>query len=106
MENTGISKYTISFGLSLALASVINALLVVAKEEIPGRYVGIEKPDRSALDFSCCHRRDSFCRVRLDFSRPRPGGGVAITANRLIGVLVAGVVLGGLIIVGFYLAAG
>ena len=35
MENNGVSKYTISFGLSLALASVANGLLVVAKETFP-----------------------------------------------------------------------
>ena len=32
MENNTVSKYTISFGLSLAL-SVVNALLVIAKEK-------------------------------------------------------------------------
>ena len=33
MENAPVSKYTISFGLSVALSSVINALLVVVKEK-------------------------------------------------------------------------
>lgn len=32
MDDTALSKYTISFGLSLALCSVLNALLVVLKE--------------------------------------------------------------------------
>jgi len=43
MENTSVSKYTISFGLSLALTSVINALLVVAKEKIPAVMTGLQK---------------------------------------------------------------
>jgi hypothetical protein len=32
-ENTGISRNTISFGLSLAVCSVLNAILVIAKEK-------------------------------------------------------------------------
>ena len=43
MENTGVSKYTISFGLSLALASVVNGLLVIAKEKIPAVQAGMQK---------------------------------------------------------------
>src|SRR5208283_4078581 len=43
MENTPIPKYTVSFGLSLALACVINALLVVAKEKIPSLMAGMQK---------------------------------------------------------------
>ena len=33
MENNTVSKHTISFGLALAISSVINALLVIAKEK-------------------------------------------------------------------------
>ena len=43
MANTGLSKYTISFGLSLALASVVNGLLVVAKEKLPLVLSGMER---------------------------------------------------------------
>ena len=67
MENTRISKYTISFGLSLALASVMNALLVVAKEKIPTVMAGLQSTDRPSLGFSWRHRPGPLCRVRLDF---------------------------------------
>ncbi len=106
MENTGISKYTISFGLSLALASVINALLVVAKEKIPAVMSGLKSLTGQHWISHAAIVVILFAAFGWIFSRPGPGGGVAITANRLIGVLVAGVVLGGLIIVVFYLAAG
>ena len=43
MENFGISKYTNSFGLSLALASVANGLLVIAKESSPAVQAGMQK---------------------------------------------------------------
>src|ERR1017187_7671285 len=43
MENTSVSKCTTSFGLALALASVINALLVVAKEKFPPVMAGLQK---------------------------------------------------------------
>jgi len=32
MEDNGLGRYTISFGLSLAVTSILSALLVVLKE--------------------------------------------------------------------------
>ena len=37
------------------------------------------------------------------FARANGGRGIQMSVNRLIGMLVAGVVAGGLVIVGFYL---
>ena len=42
MENRAVSKYTTSFGLSLALTSVLNALLVVVKEKSPAVQAGMK----------------------------------------------------------------
>jgi hypothetical protein len=102
MEQTNIAKYTISFGLSLALASVINALLVVAKEKVPAVMVGMQRLtghhwiSHSAIVLAV------FTVGGWIFARSHGGQGMKMTANRLIITLVSGVSLGGLIILGFY----
>jgi hypothetical protein len=106
MDNTSVSQYTISFGLSLALASVLNALLVLAKEKIP--------PVMAALQRLTGHHWVSHAVVILGlfaafgwmFAQANGGRGMGIPANRLISLVVSGVVVGGLIILGFYLTAG
>jgi hypothetical protein len=103
METARVSKYTISFGLSAALASVVNALLVVAKEKNQAVLAGMQKltghqwVTHSAIVLIVF----GFCGWL--FSRANGGQGLKMTVNRLIGTLVAGVVAGGVIIVGFYL---
>ena len=46
-EKNTVSKYTISFGLALAFSSVINALIVVAKEK--STTVRTEMQDRKSV---------------------------------------------------------
>jgi hypothetical protein len=102
-ENAGISKYARSFGLSLALASVVNSLLVVAKEKSPAI--------QSAMQRLTGHHWVTHVVIVLTvyagggwlFARPNGGQGVRLTANRLIVTLMSGVMAGALIIVGFYL---
>ncbi len=103
MENTGVSKYTVSFGLSLALASVANALLVVAKEKIPAVLAGMEKLTGHQWISHCAIVLGLFAFCGWLFAQTNGGQGIKMTANRLIGLLVAGVATGGLIILGFYL---
>ena len=104
MENPAVSKYTVSFGLSLALASVANGLLVVVKEKSPAVQVGMQKltghhwVTHSALILGL------FALGGWLFAQANRGQGITLTANRLIGTLASGVAAGGLIIVGFYLA--
>ncbi len=43
MSSQPLSKSTVSFGLSLALCSVVNALLVVAKEKSPAVAAQMQK---------------------------------------------------------------
>jgi hypothetical protein len=103
MENSGLSKYTTSFGLSLALASVANGLLVIAKESSPAVQAGMQKITGHhwithsvvilALFFGC----------GLLFAQANGGQGIKLTADRLINTVVRGVVLGALLIVGFYI---
>jgi hypothetical protein len=106
MENTGISKYTASFGLSLALASVINALIVIAKESSPAVMTGMQKilghhwVTHSAIVLAV------FAAFGWIFAQARGGRGLDITVNHLIATVVSGVVISGLLIVGFYLIGG
>jgi hypothetical protein len=103
MENAGVSKYTISFGLSLAIASVANGLLVVAKEKIPAVLAGMQEltghhwVSHSAIILAI------FAFFGWLFGHANGGQGIKMTVNRLIGTLVSGVVIGGLVVLGFYL---
>jgi hypothetical protein len=102
MENTNVSRYTISFGLSLALASVVNALLVVAKEKVPAVMTGMQRLtghhwiSHSAIVLAV------FAVFGWIFAQGRRGRGIRMTGNRLIVTLVFGIFAGGLIIFGFY----
>jgi TRAP-type mannitol/chloroaromatic compound transport system permease large subunit len=105
MENTAVSKYTISFGLSLALCSVVNALLVVTKEK--------SRTVTSALQRITGHQWATHVVIVLVLfvffgwllARANHGQGLKLTANRLTGIILAGIATGGLIITGFYLIA-
>jgi hypothetical protein len=103
MENTSVSKYTISFGLSLALASVINALLVVAKEKSPAVMAGLQKLTGHHWVSHSVIILVLFAVFGWSFARANGGQGIQITVNNLIRTLVSGVVIGGLVIMAFYL---
>jgi hypothetical protein len=103
MENTGLSKYTISFGLSLALASVVNGLLVVAKEKIPAVLSGMQKLTGHHWVSHSVIILGLFAFCGWLFAQADGGQGFKVTVNKLTGTLVGGVVIGGLIILGFYL---
>jgi hypothetical protein len=106
MENTGVSKYTISFGLSLALASVANGLLVVAKEKIPAVLAGMQKLTGHNWVTHGVIILGLFACFGWLFAHVNGGQGIKMTVNRLIGTLVSGVAIGGLVILGFYLTGG
>jgi hypothetical protein len=105
MENPSVSKYTTAFGLSLALTSVLNALLVVCKEKSPAlqaemkRLTGHHWITHVAFILIC------FVAFGLWFARDKGDRGLALPVSRLIQTILAGVVAAGLIIVGFYLLA-
>jgi hypothetical protein len=103
MENSGLSKYTISFGLALALASVANGLLVVAKEKIPAVLAGMQKITGHHWVTHSAIILGLFAGCGWLFAQSNGGRGVKVTANRMIGMLVLGVATGGLVILGFYL---
>ncbi len=106
MENNGVSKFTVSFGLSLALVSVINGLLVIAKEMIPSvmttmkRLTGHHWVSHSVISVSL------FLLLGWGLAQVNGGQGIKLSGKKLVATLVSGVALGGLLIVGFYLIGG
>ena len=106
MENSGVSKHTISFGLALAVACVLNALLVVAKEKIPAVMAGLQRLTGHHWVSQSVIVVGVFAIFGWLFARGNGGKGMEMTARRLIGLVVPGVAIGGLIIVGFYLITG
>ena len=106
MGSTKLSKCSVCFGLSLAAASILNGLLVVAKEKNPGVMAGMAR-------LTGHHWITQVTVVVLVFvgggfvlTRANGGQGLKPTARSLLLTLVSGVVLGALIITGFYLLAG
>jgi hypothetical protein len=105
-ENPGVSKYTVSFGFSLALASVANGLLVVAKEKNPAVLAGMQKLTGHHWVTHSAVILGLFALGGWLFSLAHGKRGIKLTVGHLIGTLAAGVAAGGLIIVGFYVLGG
>jgi hypothetical protein len=103
MENTGLSKRTVGFGIALAFACVINALIVVIKEKSDAVMAGMKKLSGHHWTTHSIIVVVLFLGVGWVLARARGGLGINMTARALIGTVVSGVALAGLIIVGFYL---
>jgi len=103
METSATSKYTTSFGLSLAISSVVNALIVIAKEKSPAVMAGMQKMTGHHWITHSAIVLILF--VVFGFVLTGAGGsqGLRMSANRLLGTIMAGVVTASVIIVGFYL---
>ncbi len=107
METNGIGKYTVSFGMSLAITSVVSALLVVVKELSQKTVLALMK----GITFHHWFTHSLFILILFvvigwALGRANGGQGVKMSVNSLISTLVGAVVLSGLIIAGFYLIEG
>jgi hypothetical protein len=105
MDNSTLSKYTSSFGLSLAAASVANSLLVVAKEKSHALMAGMQKLTGHHWITHSSVVLILFAALGCLLAQANGGRGASISASRLISVLLGGVILGSFIILGFYLIA-
>jgi hypothetical protein len=105
MENNSLSKNTVSFGLALALCSVINALLVVVKEKSPAVAAAMQKITGHHWVTHSAFVVLLFVLCGWLFSLLNGGRGPQFAAGRVLGIVTAGVLAGGLIIIGFYLVA-
>lgn len=105
MENHTVSKYTTSFGLSLALASVLNALLVVVKEKSPAVQAEMKALTGHHWITHVVIVLALFAAGGFLLAQFKRGQGLTLPVHRLIPTILAGVVAAGGIIVGFYLVA-
>jgi hypothetical protein len=104
MENAPLSKRTVGFGLAVAIACIVNAIVVVAKEK--------SEAVMNAMKSILGHHWTTQAVVVIGlffllgglFTALR-GRGSASSEGRLIGMLVACVAIAGTTIVGFYLFA-
>ena len=105
MENTNLSKASVSFGLSLAVTSIINAIIVAVKEKSDAVMNGMKKVTGHHWTTHVLLVLVLFVVFALIFGAMNGGKGKAITAGKLICTIVSGIAVAGLIIVGFYLFA-
>ncbi len=103
--NNSISKYTISFGLSLVISSVINALLVIAKEKSPAVQTEMKKLTGHHWITHSVVVVALFIILGYLLAQVRGGRGMTMTANALIKTVVTGIMVAVVMIVGFYLMA-
>jgi hypothetical protein len=103
MENPALSKYTAPFGLSLAVASIVNGLLVVAKEKSPAVMSGMKSLTGHHWITHSAIVILLFFVLGWILAQGKGGRVAKMTIHRLIGVMAASIALGSLIIVGFYL---
>jgi hypothetical protein len=101
MENPPLAKRTVAFGVAVAIACVVNAVIVVIKEKNPAVMNGL----KSVLGHHWTTHSALVVALFLVLGGLFAVRGLSFSAGRLIGTLVSGVVLAGLIIVGFYLFA-
>ena len=99
-----ISKYTVSFGASLAITSILSALLVVVKELNENSVLAWMKGLTSHHWITHgLFMVIAFFAIGWGLAKMNNGQGLKMTAERLVIMIVSGVVIGGLIISGFYL---
>jgi hypothetical protein len=105
MKPDTVTKSTVSFGVALAVASVANALLVVLKEKNPAVMGEMKKLTGHHWSTHVVIVLVIFFVCGWLFSTKKGGQGLGLNVSQLIKTILGGVVLGGLIIVGFCLFA-
>jgi uncharacterized membrane protein len=106
MENNAVSKHTISFGLSLALCAVLNALLVIAKERSRAVADWMQKMTGHQWITHVAIILILFALFGWCLAGMNRGQGPKMSVNHLTRIVFSGVVAGVLIVLGFYAIAG
>jgi uncharacterized membrane protein SirB2 len=99
-ENQALDRLSVGFGVSFLIASIFNGLLIVAKESY-----GPLKDWMKSLSGHHWMTHGIFVIVlfiALGYIFSRTDLNRKIDADRTSGLVIAGTVLGGLIIVGFF----
>ena len=105
MENNNVSKCTTSFGLSLALCAVLNALLVIAKERSKGVTEWLQKMTGHHWISHVAVILVLFALFGWCFARTNGGQGPKTPVPSLTRIVFSGAVAGVLIVLGFYAIA-
>ena len=105
MDNNTVSKYTVSFGLSLVASSVLNALLVIAKEKSPAIQETMQKITGHHWITHSAIVIIFFIFFGWLFAQAKGGRGFTMPVNRLIKIIITGILTAGALIIGFYLMA-
>jgi hypothetical protein len=99
-----INKYTVSFGVSLAITAILSAILVVVKELNENTVLaGMKGLTGHHWVTHGVLAVIAFFAIGWGLSKANNGQGLKITPERLACFIVSGVVISGLIIAGFYL---
>jgi len=106
MEHNRASNHAAAFGVSLAVASLANALLVTAKEKNPKVLAFMKGFTGHHWITHCVFIIGIFIVLGWLLTRVNGGTGIRLTFSNLIVILVGGVLLGAATIVGFYLIEG
>ncbi|MGO8700297.1 MAG: hypothetical protein ACLQVY_21615 [Limisphaerales bacterium] len=105
MENAAISKHTKSFGLSLALCAVLNALLVIAKERSKAVAAWMQRITGHHWITHVAMVLILFAMFGWCIGRTNGGQGPKAPVHRLTAVVFSGVAASILIILSFYVIA-
>ncbi|MDR3640651.1 MAG: hypothetical protein P4L39_04960 [Humidesulfovibrio sp.] len=106
MSTSTLNAQTRGFGLSVAITSIVSALLVLAKEANPGLVTFMK--DLTVHHWVTHAIFDVIVFVAVGFllAKSNNGQGPAIGDEKLIQIIVGGFLLGCVIIAGFYLITG
>jgi formate hydrogenlyase subunit 3/multisubunit Na+/H+ antiporter MnhD subunit len=106
MEHNGLSKQTMAFGVSLAAASLVNALLVTAKEKSPAVLAFMKGFTGHHWITHCLVVILLFLLLGGILSRAGGTGGSRISSASLTRIVVGCFLIASAIIAGFYLVVG
>lgn len=100
-----LSAVTVSFGISLAITSVVSALLVVAKEKSPAVMAAMKSATGHHWATHSLFALALFLAIGFGLARMNGGKGIRMTSGGLVTTVVCGIAIGSIIIGGFYLIA-
>ena len=106
MNHSRLSNNSTAFGISLAVAGLVNALLVSVKEKSPKVLAFMKGLTGHHWITHCLVIILLFVILGWILTRTNGGEGIRVSAVSLTATVVGGVVLGALMIVGFYLIEG
>lgn len=103
MSTSTLNAQTKAFGLSVAITSVVSALLMIAKETNPGLMTLMKSLTVHHWMTHGIFNLIVFVALGLILAKSNNGQGPAIDDEKLINMVVGGFLLGCVLIAGFFL---